>query len=165
MENKYREKYKSEGKCVNCGSRPAREGLTECEECSEARKLREPASTKASRAAQRIANRKWKSSHPEVAVAAARRFRVRLKLEALTAYSPNGVVECVCCHETIVGFLTLDHPNNDGAEHRKDLIGGRAGNIYQVLKKLGWPPGLQVMCYNCNCGRSRNGGICPHKEE
>jgi hypothetical protein len=19
-----------------------------------------------------------------------------------------------------------------------------------------------VLCYNCNCGRERNGGICPH---
>lgn len=21
----------------------------------------------------------------------------------------------------------------------------------------------QLLCFNCNCGRHRNGGVCPHK--
>ena len=23
---------------------------------------------------------------------------------------------------------------------------------------------FQILCYNCNLGRSRNGGVCPHKQ-
>jgi hypothetical protein len=26
-----------------------------------------------------------------------------------------------------------------------------------------FPPGFQLLCSNCNHGRARNGGICPHK--
>jgi hypothetical protein len=22
-----------------------------------------------------------------------------------------------------------------------------------------------VLCYNCNCGRARNGGVCPHQQK
>ncbi len=27
-----------------------------------------------------------------------------------------------------------------------------------------FPPGFRVLCYNCNCGRNHNKGICPHKK-
>jgi hypothetical protein len=23
---------------------------------------------------------------------------------------------------------------------------------------------LRLLCFNCNCGRAKNGGICPHEE-
>lgn len=35
--------------------------------------------------------------------------------------------------------------------------------MYRWLKKQGFPKGdFRVMCFNCNLGRQRNGGECPH---
>ena len=34
--------------------------------------------------------------------------------------------------------------------------------IYIWLKNNNFPEGFQVLCFNCNCGKARNKGICPH---
>lgn len=82
------------------------------------------------------------------------------------AFEHYGGVRCACCGETNPGFLTMDHIAEDGAVHRKKIFAhtkdGR-GRIYNWLKKNGYPIGFQVLCFNCNCGRAYNGGICPHK--
>jgi hypothetical protein len=69
---------------------------------------------------------------------------------------------CVCCNEDCVEMLTIDHINEDGAEHRKEM--GKA-NLYRWLVINGFPdtPPLQVLCYNCNYAKAKNNGICPHK--
>lgn len=118
------------------------------------------------------ANRRWqaKPGNAEKKRASTNAWRKRLKIEALQRYGGT----CVCCGESRIPFLTLDHPNDDGAEHRRQLNVGRdyeigkvPGNVfYRSLQKLGWPndPPLRVMCFNCNMGRRCNGGICPHEE-
>jgi hypothetical protein len=73
--------------------------------------------------------------------------------------------KCVCCGENNRGFLTLDHTYNDGAKER----GAQTTNT-KVIEKLyreGWPKQdrYQIMCYNCNCGKQSNAGICPHKQD
>lgn len=75
--------------------------------------------------------------------------------------------KCICCGEKNHKFLTLDHVNNDGNVHRKQnggVIGGKSIHIYRWVIKNNYPNTIQLMCYNCNCGRDKNGGICPHKE-
>jgi hypothetical protein len=58
-------------------------------------------------------------------------------------------------------FLQIDHVNNDGAEHRKQL--GRGGSrLYQWLRKHNFPTGFQVLCANCNRGKALL-GVCPHQ--
>lgn len=84
----------------------------------------------------------------------------RAKLEAIAYYS-RGTMSCACCGEGELVFLTIDHVNGDGAEHRRQT---RDTNVGVVLKRAGWPDGYQVLCFNCNCGRERNGGICPHQQ-
>ncbi len=74
--------------------------------------------------------------------------------------------KCSCCDETELKFLTIDHVNNDGAEHRRSLGTRRAGNTWQVYRYIinnNYPDDFQILCYNCNCGRNRNQGVCPHK--
>ena len=66
---------------------------------------------------------------------------------------------CACCGETEPIFLTMDHIDGGGTAHRESLNSG----LYRWLIKNGFPDGFQVLCYNCNFGKSRNGGICPHK--
>lgn len=75
-------------------------------------------------------------------------------------YGHYGGYKCQCCGETQEKFLTVDHVNNDGAKHRKNC---RGSGIYRWIKKHNYPDNFQVLCYNCNCGRARNGGVCPHK--
>ncbi len=33
------------------------------------------------------------------------------------------------------------------------------------LKANNFPPGFQTLCHNCNIGKHRNKGICPHKQK
>ena len=87
-----------------------------------------------------------------------------LKIETISVYS-NGSMKCECCGESELEFLTIDHINNDGGNHRRSIGMNRiAGvNFYAWLKRNGFPLEYQVLCWNCNCGKIRNGGICPHK--
>lgn len=81
--------------------------------------------------------------------------------------------ECACCGESRIAFLQIDHINNDGSAHRRRLGmkvegGMRAGGYqrrfyFEIIG--GKKDGLQLMCANCNWGKARNGGICPHEEE
>jgi predicted nucleic acid-binding Zn ribbon protein len=68
--------------------------------------------------------------------------------------------KCVCCGETIPEFLTIDHINRDGKEHRKSV--GQL-KMYQWIIENNFPTDLQLLCMNCNWG-SRLTGICPHKK-
>ncbi len=71
---------------------------------------------------------------------------------------------CACCGESIRMFLTIDHINGGGAEHRREINRGKKyGGVYTWLRRSNFPEGFQTLCFNCNCGRERNGGICPHK--
>lgn len=67
---------------------------------------------------------------------------------------------CFCCGETEPKFLTIDHVNNDGAEKRE--IHGVGLSLYKWIVKHNFPADFQILCYNCNCGRYHNGGVCPH---
>ncbi len=86
-------------------------------------------------------------------------MRIRRRDEVFAAY---GGYKCICCGEEERDFLTIDHANGDGWEHRKTV---KATNLYHWLKQNKFPPGFQVLCYNCNCGSGKANmkGICPHK--
>jgi len=94
---------------------------------------------------------------------AAKKYRRSLKLEAIEVYGGR----CQCCGEDELAFMTLDHVENNGAEHRRELkelgVKGSAA-FYKWLKNNQWPKGYQVLCFNCNVGRHINGGVCPHQE-
>lgn len=83
---------------------------------------------------------------------------LRLRTAALNAYGG----ECACCGEMRDHFLTVDHVGGWGARHRKE-IGSGASNIYQWLKKAGYPQDgtIQLLCWNCNCAIGIYGS-CPH---
>lgn len=108
-------------------------------------------------------NKRWKKRNAGKAEAAVKDWRNRLKLEVFQAYSGLEEPVCSCCGQSGLAFLTLDHVNNDGGEHRKQMK-GRLHYLY--LKQEGFPRQgeIVVMCWNCNCGRKANGGICPHKQ-
>ena len=75
-----------------------------------------------------------------------------LKLEVLTHYGPLGILGCCWeeCNVTDLDMLSLDHINNDGAQHRKKLgpkvTGGE--KMYRIVKRNGFPEGFQTLCMN-----------------
>lgn len=89
-----------------------------------------------------------------------REYHRKLRLEVIIHYGGNPP-KCACCGETELDFLTIDHINNDGAKHRKQHGHNFLPNW---LKKNDFPEGFRVLCYNCNCGRRINNGVCPHKK-
>jgi hypothetical protein len=86
-----------------------------------------------------------------------KKYRARIKKEVLSFYS-KGKLECRCCKEDIYEFLTIEHINGNGAQHRKEMP---SSNIYLELKKNKFPKGYEVLCYNCNCAKGVL-GKCPH---
>lgn len=79
-------------------------------------------------------------------------------------YEAYGGAFCACCGESEPRFLTLDHIANDGAEHRKAVRASGPAHMYTWLIKNNFPPGFQVLCWNCNLGKHFNHGVCPHQE-
>ena len=91
-----------------------------------------------------------------------REYNNMMKLKVLDFYT-EGKMCCACCGERILDFLTVDHVNNDGKKHRKEL--GNSIKLYTWLIKNKFPEGFQILCFNCNCGSAKqNDNICPHKK-
>jgi hypothetical protein len=85
-------------------------------------------------------------------------YRSKLKLDMLTGLGDK----CACCGESHPVFLTLDHVNNDGNEHRQDKV---CHQIMAEARQEGWPKDkYQVLCMNCNFAKGHY-GVCPHTQE
>ena len=80
----------------------------------------------------------------------------------LVAHYSNSTNRCACCGESDVRFLTIDHINGNGSQHRKSSGCGTGATFYNWLIKAGMPEGYQVLCYNCNLARTWH-GKCPHQ--
>jgi hypothetical protein len=88
-----------------------------------------------------------------------RRERLRIRLAFIKAFDSR----CECCGEDDPRFLGLDHKQDDGNEHR---LAYNCQQIYYQAKKEGYPRDkYQLLCHNCNFGKSTNKGICPHKSQ
>ena len=70
-----------------------------------------------------------------------------IKVEVLSFYG-NGKCACVRCGFSDIRALSIDHINNDGGNHRRQL--GKAGtSFYKWLKDNNFPDGFQTLCMNC----------------
>lgn len=68
--------------------------------------------------------------------------------------------ECVACGETERLFLTIDHINNDGWQLRKTNGYRESGvGLYLDILRYGMREDLEILCFNCNFGKRRNGGV------
>ncbi len=103
--------------------------------------------------------RAWRAKNPEHAKAYKRAWDQALRREVLDHY--GGV--CVCCGETTLQFLALDHKNGGGNKHRQKLK-LRGSAIWAWAKRENFPDMFQVMCHNCNQAIGYYGS-CPHKTE
>jgi hypothetical protein len=97
---------------------------------------------------------RWRTANPEWVKGYEKRFHARQRVTVLDHY--GGA--CACCGEATPEFLTVDHVNNDGAQHRRE----GATNIYRWLVRNDFPPGFQLLCWNCNAAKQFSSG-CPHQ--
>ncbi len=132
-----------EGLCRDCEASVDERRFVRCKEC----RLRNGEQSK-----------KFRCKQPDYM----KRYMKKITMECYEAY---GGAFCVCCGEANFQFLTIDHINNNGAEERRRTNNASGKCLAWYLRKRGYPVGYQIMCFNCNCGRARNSGVCPHKEK
>lgn len=104
-------------------------------------------------------SRDWNQINPAKHAAAGKEWRQSVRDKVFGYYGKN----CICCGESEPHFLSIDHIEGGGNRHRKEIGGGAP--FYSWLIKHNFPEGFQTLCQNCNSGRFRNGGICPHVEK
>jgi hypothetical protein len=81
----------------------------------------------------------------------------KLKLEFLEAFDHR----CSCCGEMHPDFLSLDHVQDDGAEHRRKNV--NCQQIMRQARREGWDKTKwDCLCMNCNFAKGHYGG-CPHR--
>jgi len=135
----------AEGLCIRCGH-AAEDGLRTCKKCN-------------------AYSRNWAKKNPERAkeLERASRSMSTLRSERKAKVFQHYGDSCACCGESEPLFLTIDHIQNDGAQHRKQINARNGTDIYRWIVLHDFPVGLQTLCRNCNWGKHANGGICPHK--
>ena len=143
------------GLCINCGKFAYEDNKKRCPQCLKKQ-------------------REWykNSNYREENRKKDKIRRVNRKEKIIKNYGGK----CVCCGEDEPIFLTIDHINEDGARHREELIGEKivrgkghtatSTQFYKWLEKNNFPKdNFQLLCMNCNFGKHRNGGICPHQQD
>ena len=109
-------------------------------------------------------SKEWNRQHPEHVKAYLKEWRKRnyasyrayqrrylkqycreLRLRVLGYYG-GGKLACAQCGFDDERALSIDHINNNGAEHRREI--GRV-SIYRWLKARNYPDGYQTLCMNC----------------
>lgn len=92
----------------------------------------------------------WREKNPDYYY----KYRKEKKGKVINAYGNK----CNCCNEDTFEFLTIDHINGGGHQHRKEVK-----NIYSWLIKNNFPSGFRTLCMNCNFALGRY-GYCPHQK-
>lgn len=155
-------KYKEEGTCIRCGSDRAN-GKSRCERCHKLH-LEYQQKAKAKYKANGLCHSCGKEPRIENQVACIRCSELNkereyqkykaLRLEVIVAYGEA----CRCCGLSVHKYLQLDHIENDGAEHRKEISGEQRGGMYAWAKRNKFPDRLQLLCANCHQAKTTHGG-------
>ena len=86
----------------------------------------------------------------------------RMKYLALAMYSGEPP-HCVCCNESNLTFLTIDHIAGGGRHEIRELGLDAGRKFYTWLIKQPFNPSkYRTLCYNCNYSYGIY-GYCPHK--
>lgn len=86
-------------------------------------------------------------------------YMTKVRRTVLEAYGNK----CACCGETNSMFLSLDHVNGGGAEHRRE-VGSSSYKVYRDVIRQGFPAKFRILCFNCNMAMGFY-GFCPHQGE
>ena len=106
--------------------------------------------------------KRWAQEHPEARKRISATWRWKIRLEIIKEYGGK----CSCCGETIPEFLTIDHIDGKGAEHRRQMGKGKTfagAAFYLFLREQGYPKdNYQLLCMNCNFAKGHF-RVCPHQ--
>ena len=94
--------------------------------------------------------RVWNINNPGRNRQKERESLYKIKTQVLTHYSTMSSIP-VCAHPDClvmnIDMLCIDHIDNNGNEHRRNI---KRGNIYRWLFVNKFPPGFQILCWNHN---------------
>lgn len=150
------------GLCGHCGNTPARSNRTTCQECAEylqAQSKRRYKDARAKGICTYCHEQQAVLGKADCLACLNLRNDARTKVREFVYAAYGNKCSCLSCGETKWQFLTLDHVGDDGAAHRKEI---NCVDIIDWAKKNNCPPTLRLLCWNCNGGRERNNGVCPH---
>lgn len=106
--------------------------------------------------------RRWRKKPGVKEVENHKQVLYRMKIKA-AVFGKYGDI-CNCCGESEPLFLSIDHVQNDGFKEKLPN-GKRPGGrmLYHKIISENFPEKYQILCMNCNFGKSKNKGVCPHK--
>lgn len=105
-----------------------------------------------------VRSKEWAADNKPKRRKVALAYYYRMQHHAIMAY---GGYRCSWCGIDEPMVLCIDHVENNGREHRRQ-IGSLGGHkLYKWLRDNDYPPGFQVLCMNCNHGKYRNKGVLP----
>lgn len=85
------------------------------------------------------------------------RLKRRALKELVIRHYSNGKMRCMSPTCEVPGgakdldILNIDHINGGGKKHMRELkASGFGGYLYDWLRRMNFPSGFQVLCYNCN---------------
>lgn len=163
-QKRVREERTAAGLCAQCGKEPL-VTKTQCEKCRD--KHKQYQATRNDRCKTNNLCERCGQVPPEDGKTQCRecldKANASRELVKHEVYEAYGGYICNCCQETEPSFLTIDHINNDGAEMRKNTHPESTYSFYCWLRDNNWPSGFQVLCWNCQWGKRKNNGVCPHK--
>jgi hypothetical protein len=163
----YRALWRKEGRCLDCGAKPPLAiGKNICDKCLARDKrawfvLSEKRKIALEHGICNVCSIRTRSKPYKTCEECRKHRRERNKIVRTNILDAYGSV-CVCCGEKESRFLQIDHINNDGNIHRRQL---GAKNIYSWLRQQDYPKdNYQLLCANCNYGKKINKGVCPHND-
>lgn len=132
-------------------------GFTSCEQCRLRSRERRKKRTKQPGRCSSCGTTVERLSKCQKCFVRTRQQLLSYKIRVIEGYGGK----CSCCGESEPLFLQLDHVNNNGVEERKKFH--KSTQLYLKAIREGFPSDYQLLCANCNFGRSLNGGFCPHQ--
>lgn len=166
MTNSYK-KYKELGLCVRCGSERFN-NKTRCEKChTEHLNYQAKSKTKA------ISNGmcRYCLSSPVFETKSMCKNCLEkhsTKQKELYAFHRKSCIDayggqCACCGLSSEKYLQLDHINNDGKDHRKQIYPNNhhRGSMYTWAFRNNFPNNLQLLCANCHQAKTSGKSCTP----
>lgn len=86
-----------------------------------------------------------------------RQYQRNKKMDVINHYGGK----CLCCGESFIEFLAIDHIGGGGQQHRKKSKITSGTGMYRWIVKNNYPTGFRVLCHNCNMSIGSY-GYCPH---
>jgi hypothetical protein len=140
--------------CTKCSKSPALPNRKLCEPCTIKRRIYEQRYAAKYPEKLRLKTKTYYEKNPTYNTVHAQRYRQQWREQALTVY--GGA--CVCCSETHLPYLEIDHVNGGGNQQRK-VIRGTAW--YKFLATNPRSDDVQLLCGNCHNVKTRRQS-CSH---